>query len=114
MTAVAGSIGGIFLVAAWWRFGVLTLCMLCVGLLLGFLVASVVFFTPLGRRSITHVMCVQFIVRLYFTFPGHVPPHPTPCIKEAMQIVILRAILGWVRSKLGGGSGGSIEEPEPP
>ncbi|XP_057557896.1 transmembrane 7 superfamily member 3 isoform X2 [Hippopotamus amphibius kiboko] len=52
LTAVAGSVGGIFLVAAWWRFGVLTLCMLCVGLVLGFLVASVTFFTPLGNLKI--------------------------------------------------------------
>ncbi|XP_045443826.1 transmembrane 7 superfamily member 3 isoform X5 [Pipistrellus kuhlii] len=47
LTAIAGSLGGIFLVAAWWRFGILTLCMLCVGLVLGFLVSSVSFFTPL-------------------------------------------------------------------
>lgn len=50
LTAIAGSVGGIVLVAAWWRFGVLTLCMLCVGLVLGFLVSAVTFFTPLGRR----------------------------------------------------------------
>ncbi|XP_054941692.1 transmembrane 7 superfamily member 3 [Physeter macrocephalus] len=47
LTAVAGSVGGIFLVAAWWRFGVLVVCMLCVGLVLGLLVSSVTFFTPL-------------------------------------------------------------------
>eukprot|EP00070_Physeter_catodon_P040403 XP_028347297.1 transmembrane 7 superfamily member 3 [Physeter catodon] len=49
LTAVAGSVGGIFLVAAWWRFGVLVVCMLCVGLVLGLLVSSVTFFTPLEK-----------------------------------------------------------------
>ncbi|XP_065743638.1 transmembrane 7 superfamily member 3 [Phocoena phocoena] len=52
LTAIAGSVGGIFLVAAWWRFGILVLCMLCVGLVLGFLVSSVTFFTPLGNLKI--------------------------------------------------------------
>nr|KAF6370869.1 transmembrane 7 superfamily member 3 [Myotis myotis] len=52
LTAIAGSLGGIFLVAAWWRFGILTLCMLCVGLVLGFFVSSVTFFTPLGNLTI--------------------------------------------------------------
>ncbi|XP_006046586.3 transmembrane 7 superfamily member 3 [Bubalus bubalis] len=61
VTAIAGSIGGIFLVAAWWRFGVLTLCMLCVGLVLGFLVASVAFFTPLGNLKIFRVDAVFWV-----------------------------------------------------
>ncbi|VTJ87078.1 Hypothetical predicted protein [Marmota monax] len=52
LTAVAGTIGGILLVATWWRFGVLPLCMLCVGLVLGFLTASVTFFTPLGNIKV--------------------------------------------------------------
>ncbi|XP_045685850.1 transmembrane 7 superfamily member 3 isoform X1 [Phyllostomus hastatus] len=52
LTAVAGSISGIFLVAVWWRFGILMLCMLCVGLVLGFLISSVTFFTPLGNLTI--------------------------------------------------------------
>ncbi|XP_040136808.2 transmembrane 7 superfamily member 3 isoform X3 [Ictidomys tridecemlineatus] len=52
LTAVAGTIGGIFLVATWWRFGVLLLCMLYVGLVLGFLTASVTFFTPMGNIKV--------------------------------------------------------------
>ncbi|XP_020653433.3 transmembrane 7 superfamily member 3 isoform X1 [Pogona vitticeps] len=48
LTALAGVIGGILLVAYWWRFGFVILCMLIVGLVLGFFVASTVFFTPLG------------------------------------------------------------------
>ncbi|KAL2776707.1 transmembrane 7 superfamily member 3 precursor [Daubentonia madagascariensis] len=52
LTAITGSVGGIFLVATWWRFGILTLCMLCVGLVLGFLISSVTFFTPLGNLKV--------------------------------------------------------------
>ncbi|XP_054447284.1 transmembrane 7 superfamily member 3 [Pteronotus mesoamericanus] len=52
LTAVAGSVGGISLVAAWWRFGILMPCMLCVGLVLGFLISSAIFFTPLGNLTI--------------------------------------------------------------
>ncbi|XP_075863663.1 transmembrane 7 superfamily member 3 [Microcebus murinus] len=52
LTAITGSIGGIFLVAVWWRFGILTLCMLCIGLVLGFLISSVTFFTPLGNLKV--------------------------------------------------------------
>lgn len=54
LTAVAGSVGGMFLVAVWWRFGILSICMLCVGLVLGFLISSVTFFTPLGNLKIFH------------------------------------------------------------
>ncbi|XP_010593807.1 transmembrane 7 superfamily member 3 isoform X1 [Loxodonta africana] len=52
LTAIAGSIGGIFLVGTWWRFGTLVFCMLCVGLVLGFLISSMMFFTPLGNLKI--------------------------------------------------------------
>ncbi|XP_048223235.1 transmembrane 7 superfamily member 3 isoform X2 [Perognathus longimembris pacificus] len=52
LTALAGSIGGVFLVATWWRFGVLMFCMLCVGLVLGFLTSSMTFFTPLGNLKV--------------------------------------------------------------
>ncbi|KAM9293720.1 transmembrane 7 superfamily member 3 isoform 1-T1 [Morus bassanus] len=48
LTAVAGIIGGFFLVASWWRFGSVLLCMFFTGLVLGFLFSSAVFFTPLG------------------------------------------------------------------
>ncbi|KAM4882258.1 transmembrane 7 superfamily member 3 isoform 2-T2 [Thomomys bottae] len=52
LTALAGSIGGILLVATWWRFGLLMFCMLCVGLVLGFLASCITFFTPLGNLNI--------------------------------------------------------------
>ncbi|XP_075017318.1 transmembrane 7 superfamily member 3 isoform X2 [Calonectris borealis] len=48
LTAVAGIVGGLFLVASWWRFGSVLLCMFVIGLVLGFLFSSTVFFTPLG------------------------------------------------------------------
>ncbi|XP_048357177.1 transmembrane 7 superfamily member 3 isoform X2 [Sphaerodactylus townsendi] len=52
LTALAGVAGGLLLVAYWWRFGVVFLCMLVVGLVLGFLVAATVFFTPLGNYRV--------------------------------------------------------------
>ncbi|XP_037703131.1 transmembrane 7 superfamily member 3 isoform X2 [Choloepus didactylus] len=61
LTAIAGSIGGIFLVATWWRFGLLILCMLFVGLVLGFLVSSVTFFTPLGNLKVFRDDCVFWV-----------------------------------------------------
>ncbi|XP_054843881.1 transmembrane 7 superfamily member 3 [Eublepharis macularius] len=51
-TALAGAVGGLLLVAYWWRFGVVFLCMLVVGFVLGFLVAATMFFTPLGDYSV--------------------------------------------------------------
>lgn len=50
LTAVAGIIGGLFLVASWWRFGSVLLCVFIIGLVLGFLFSSTVFFTPLGMH----------------------------------------------------------------
>ncbi|XP_043823959.1 transmembrane 7 superfamily member 3 isoform X1 [Dromiciops gliroides] len=54
LTAVAGGFGGILLVMIWWRFGLILICMLCVGLVLGFFISSVAFFTPLGDLKIFH------------------------------------------------------------
>ncbi|XP_071589297.1 transmembrane 7 superfamily member 3 [Heliangelus exortis] len=48
LTAVAGITGGLLLVASWWRFGSVILCMFIIGLVLGFLFSSTIFFTPLG------------------------------------------------------------------
>ncbi|XP_075066610.1 transmembrane 7 superfamily member 3 [Mixophyes fleayi] len=48
LTTLTGIIGGLLLLGYWWRFGCIYLCMLLVGLVLGFLVASIVFFTPIG------------------------------------------------------------------
>uniref|UniRef100_A0A8C5UGK4 Transmembrane 7 superfamily member 3 n=1 Tax=Malurus cyaneus samueli TaxID=2593467 RepID=A0A8C5UGK4_9PASS len=48
MTAVSGIIGGLLLVVSWWRFGSVLLSMFIIGLVLGFLFSSTLFFTPLG------------------------------------------------------------------
>ncbi|XP_018411586.1 PREDICTED: transmembrane 7 superfamily member 3 [Nanorana parkeri] len=48
LTAFTGVIGGLLLVGYWWRFGFVYICILLVGLVLGFLVSSIVFFTPIG------------------------------------------------------------------
>uniref|UniRef100_A0A8C3XZL5 Transmembrane 7 superfamily member 3 n=1 Tax=Catharus ustulatus TaxID=91951 RepID=A0A8C3XZL5_CATUS len=48
LTAVAGIIGGLLLVVSWWRFGSVLLSMFVIGLVLGFLFSSMLFFTPLG------------------------------------------------------------------
>ncbi|NXU62200.1 TM7S3 protein, partial [Horornis vulcanius] len=48
LTALAGIIGGLLLVVSWWRFGSVLLSMFVIGLVLGFLFSSTVFFTPLG------------------------------------------------------------------
>ncbi|XP_073423532.1 transmembrane 7 superfamily member 3 [Dendrobates tinctorius] len=51
LTALAGVVGGILLAGYWWRFGCIYLCIMFVGLVLGFLVSSIVFFTPIGEYS---------------------------------------------------------------
>uniref|UniRef100_A0A672GZ91 TM7S3/TM198-like domain-containing protein n=1 Tax=Salarias fasciatus TaxID=181472 RepID=A0A672GZ91_SALFA len=56
LSAVVGVAGGALLVMSWWRFGSVMACVVVIGLMLGFLIASTVLFTPLGdldlfRRS---------------------------------------------------------------
>lgn len=48
LSAVIGVVGGVLLVMSWWRFGSVMACIIVVGLMLGFLIASTVMFTPLG------------------------------------------------------------------
>lgn len=48
VSAVIGVLGGVTLVTSWWRFGSVMACVVVVGLVLGFMVASTVLFTPLG------------------------------------------------------------------
>ncbi|KAM4677774.1 transmembrane 7 superfamily member 3 [Discoglossus pictus] len=52
LMALFGIIGGLLFVAYWWRCGCVLLCVLISGLVLGFLVASVAFFTPLGDIAV--------------------------------------------------------------
>ncbi|XP_020507363.2 transmembrane 7 superfamily member 3 [Labrus bergylta] len=75
LSAVIGVVGGILLVMSWWRFGSVMACIVVVGLMLGFLLASIILFTPLGdldvfRRSdavfwVTFC-CIMVIVPLFF------------------------------------------------
>ncbi|KAG8438571.1 hypothetical protein GDO86_004945 [Hymenochirus boettgeri] len=48
LTAACGIAGGLLFVGFWWRFGCPFLCMLLVGLVLGFFTSAVLFFTPIG------------------------------------------------------------------
>lgn len=74
LTAVMGVVGGVVLVMSWWRFGSVIACVLVVGLILGFLVSSIVFFTPFGDLSIFHndvvfwvvFVCIMVIVPPFF------------------------------------------------
>lgn len=49
VSVVIGVLGGVTLVTSWWRFGSVMACVVVVGLVMGFMVASTVLFTPLGR-----------------------------------------------------------------
>ncbi|XP_061770009.1 transmembrane 7 superfamily member 3 [Nerophis ophidion] len=52
VSAVIGVVGGVLLVMSWWRFGSVMACVVVIGLMLGFLVASTVLFTPLGDSDV--------------------------------------------------------------
>lgn len=52
LCALMGVLGGVALVLSWWRFGSVMACVVVVGLMLGFLIASIVLFTPLGDLDI--------------------------------------------------------------
>ncbi|KAM7377947.1 hypothetical protein PAMA_013046 [Pampus argenteus] len=54
VSAVIGVVGGVLLVMSWWRFGSVMACVVVVGLMLGFLIASTVLFTPLGMKIRKH------------------------------------------------------------
>lgn len=51
VSAVIGVVGGVLLVMSWWRFGSVMACIIVVGLMLGFLIASTILFTPLGMKK---------------------------------------------------------------
>ncbi|XP_023664617.2 transmembrane 7 superfamily member 3 isoform X1 [Paramormyrops kingsleyae] len=52
LTSLMGLVGGVLLVMSWWRCGSILCCVGVVGLLLGFLLAASVFFTPVGSLSV--------------------------------------------------------------
>uniref|UniRef100_A0A8B9K834 TM7S3/TM198-like domain-containing protein n=1 Tax=Astyanax mexicanus TaxID=7994 RepID=A0A8B9K834_ASTMX len=74
LTAVMGVVGGVILVMTWWRFGSVMACVVVVGLILGFLVSSIVFFTPLGDLAVFRndvvfwltFSCIVLVVPLFF------------------------------------------------
>ncbi|XP_074482387.1 transmembrane 7 superfamily member 3 isoform X2 [Sebastes fasciatus] len=75
VSVVIGVVGGVLLVMSWWRFGSVMACVIVVGLMLGFLIASTVLFTPLGdlevfRRSDTvfwvTFCCIMIVAPLFF------------------------------------------------
>ncbi|XP_058480710.1 transmembrane 7 superfamily member 3 [Solea solea] len=75
VSAVIGVVGGVLLVMSWWRFGSVMACIVVVGLMLGFLIASTVFFTPLGDLDVFRqsdvvfwvtFCCIMIIVPLFF------------------------------------------------
>ncbi|XP_061662751.1 transmembrane 7 superfamily member 3 [Syngnathoides biaculeatus] len=52
VSTVIGVVGGVLVVMSWWRSGSIMACVVVVGLMLGFLVASTVLFTPLGDLDV--------------------------------------------------------------
>uniref|UniRef100_A0A3Q3EDE5 Transmembrane 7 superfamily member 3 n=2 Tax=Kryptolebias marmoratus TaxID=37003 RepID=A0A3Q3EDE5_KRYMA len=75
LSAVVGVVGGVLLVMSWWRFGSVMACVVVVGLMLGFLVASIVLFTPLGDLDVFRnsdvvfwvtFCCITIAVPLFF------------------------------------------------
>ncbi|XP_070710277.1 transmembrane 7 superfamily member 3 [Pempheris klunzingeri] len=75
VSAVIGVVGGVLLVMSWWRFGSVMACIVVVGLMLGFLVASTVLFTPLGDLDVFRnseavfwvtFCCIMITVPLFF------------------------------------------------
>ncbi|XP_013873888.1 transmembrane 7 superfamily member 3 isoform X2 [Austrofundulus limnaeus] len=75
LSGVVGVVGGVLLVMSWWRFGSVMACVVVVGLMLGFLIASIVFFTPLGDLNVFRnsdavfwvtFCCITIVVPLFF------------------------------------------------
>ncbi|XP_073336603.1 transmembrane 7 superfamily member 3 [Pagrus major] len=75
LSAVIGVVGGVLLVMSWWRFGSVMACVIVVGLMLGFLIASTVLFTPLGDLDVLRqsdvvfwvtFCCIMITVPLFF------------------------------------------------
>ncbi|XP_041441743.1 transmembrane 7 superfamily member 3-like [Xenopus laevis] len=74
VTSASGIIGGLLFVGFWWRFGCPHVCLLLVGLVLGFLTASIVFFTPIGDYGTFHddtvfwltFACISLVVPVAF------------------------------------------------
>ncbi|KAJ8007139.1 hypothetical protein DPEC_G00114450 [Dallia pectoralis] len=74
LTAVIGVVGGVVLVMSWWYFGSVMVCVTVVGLMLGFLVSSAFFFTPVGDVAVFRsdmvfwvtFICIVTLVPVFF------------------------------------------------
>ncbi|XP_060770301.1 transmembrane 7 superfamily member 3 [Neoarius graeffei] len=74
LTALIGVVGGVVLVMTWWRFGSVMACVGVAGLILGFLISSIIFFTPLGDLPVFRhgnvfwvtFSCIVLVVPLFF------------------------------------------------
>ncbi|XP_062860764.1 transmembrane 7 superfamily member 3 [Trichomycterus rosablanca] len=74
LTALIGVVSGMILTMIWWRFGSVLACVVVVGLILGFLISSIVFFTPLGDLHVFQkdvvlwvtFSCIMLAVPLFF------------------------------------------------
>ncbi|XP_041071989.1 transmembrane 7 superfamily member 3 isoform X2 [Carcharodon carcharias] len=96
LVAVMGCVGGGLLVLCWWRSGSVAFCMIIVGLVLGFLLSSLIFFTPLGNIkafdndavfwvSFTSVILLVYLI--FFSCPR--PLNITTCGFVGSYAVIL-------------------------
>uniref|UniRef100_A0A8P4GEM2 Transmembrane 7 superfamily member 3 n=1 Tax=Dicentrarchus labrax TaxID=13489 RepID=A0A8P4GEM2_DICLA len=66
LSAVIGVVGGVLLVMSWWRFGSVMACIIVVGLMLGFLIASTVLFTPLAKHlKLTYAVILAVNAYIY-------------------------------------------------
>ncbi|KAL0962965.1 hypothetical protein UPYG_G00347770 [Umbra pygmaea] len=74
LTAVIGVVGGVVLVMSWWRFGSVLVCVVVVSLVMGFLISSTFFFTPVGDLGVFRLdvvfwvtfSCIVLVVPIIF------------------------------------------------
>ncbi|XP_032077315.1 transmembrane 7 superfamily member 3 isoform X2 [Thamnophis elegans] len=84
LTATAGIIGALLLVGSWWLFGLVIPCMLIVGAVLGALVSSSLFFTPVGDYRIFQDNVVFWVT---FTCVALVIPVVFVCCPRVLNIL---------------------------
>ncbi|XP_078393017.1 transmembrane 7 superfamily member 3 isoform X2 [Cetorhinus maximus] len=96
LVAVMGCVGGGLLVLCWWRSGSVAFCMIVVGLVLGFLLSSLIFFTPLGNIKafdndavfwVSFTSVILFVYLIFFSCPR--PLNITTCGIVGSYTVIL-------------------------
>ncbi|XP_078075667.1 transmembrane 7 superfamily member 3 isoform X2 [Mustelus asterias] len=96
LVAVSGCVGGSLLVMCWWRSGSVAFCMMVIGLVLGYLLSSLIFFTPLGNIKVfnndavfwvTFASVTLLVPLVFFSFPR--PLNITTCGFVGSYAVIL-------------------------